>query len=331
MLKIDIYPHIVPKKYKAALYKAFGREAPTVEAIPTLWDLDYRFRITDKYPGYVEVLNLSGGPVEIATSDPKQAVELAKIGNDELAELVNKYPEHFVGAVATLPLNDIDAALREIDRAIKELRLRGILLWSPIKDKPLDSPEFMPIYEKMSNYNLPILIHPWREFTTPDYATEKTSKYMMWSVWGWPYETTLAMTRLVFSGVFDKYPNLKFVTHHAGAMVPFFAQRIAGYWDYVETRLKRNYKAGLRRPLVDYFRLFYNDTAIYGNTPGLMCAYSFFGAEHLLFGTDIPYDSQNGNRYIRDTIAAIDQMDISPEDKKKIYEDNARSLFQLPV
>ena len=93
-------------------------------------------------------------------------------------------------------MNDMDAALKEADRAINDLRLRGVLIYTPVNDKPLDSPEFMPLYEKMSQYNLPMLIHPMRNPDYPDYRTENESKYRIYNTFGWAYETTAAMTRI---------------------------------------------------------------------------------------------------------------------------------------
>jgi predicted TIM-barrel fold metal-dependent hydrolase len=139
------------------------------------------------------------------------------------------------------------------------------------------------------------------------------------------------MTRLVFSGVLEKYPNLKFVTHHCGSMVPYLEQRIIGAYDHAEMLRGAKYKNALRKPPIDYFKMFYYDTAIYGSTAGLMCAYAFCGAERLLFATDFPYDSQLGERYTRQTIQSIERMDISELEKKKIFEDNARKLFRLPI
>lgn len=329
-MKIDVFPHIYPPKFREATTKATGKSWRDLDNMTSLHDLEYRFKIMDKFPDVVHILNSIGGPDETVVGKEK-ADELVKMCNDELAELVDKYPNYFVAAIARLPLWDIEASLKETDRAIQKLNMKGIFIFTSINGKPLDQPEFMPLWEKMAEYNLPILMHPWRGPEIPDYPTEKSSKLMIWSVWGWPYDTTVAMTRLVFSGIFDRFPNLKFVTHHAGAMVPFFEKRIIGYWDYVEQRLKRNYRIGLKKPLVDYFRMFYNDTAIYGSTPGLLCSHAFFGTEHLLFGTDFPFDSQNGERYTRETIESIEKMGLPEADKKKIYEDNVRNLFRLPV
>ena len=333
MLKIDAFSHVLPPGFKDILFKA----APpgfhlkdVIESLPTLYNLDHRFRVMDKFDGLMQILTLAAPPIE-DVAQGKQAAELARAANDEMAELVLKYPDRFPAAIASLPLNDIDAALKETDRAIKDLKFRGVQVFSPINDRPLDDPEFFPLYEKMAQYNLPILIHPERQVDYPDYRTEKRSKYMIFSNFGWPYETTVAMTRLVFSGVLEKYPGVKFVTHHCGGMVPYLEQRIIGSYDHAEMLRGARYKQGLTKAPIDYFKMFYNDTAIYGSTPGLMCGHAFCGADHLLFATDFPYDSQFGERYTRQTIASIENMSIPDVEKKAIFEENARKLFRLPI
>jgi predicted TIM-barrel fold metal-dependent hydrolase len=318
MTKIDIYAHIIPPKYAEALEKLTSTSELSrnyIEWVPTLKDFERRFQIMDRYDEYVQILT----------------VELAKIANNEIAELIYKYPERFVGGVATLPMDDMDACLKEVDRAINELNMRGVLLWTSVSSRPLDSPEYMPLYEKMSHYDLPIWIHPFRGRTTPDYSCEKESKYHIYSIFGWVYETTVAMSRLVFGQVLEKYPNLKFITHHCGAMVPYLAHRIVSMCDINEMRYKEKDTQGLTKHAITYFHRFYNDTALNGATPALACAFDFFGPEHLLFGTDTPFDSQIGNLTIGKTIRAIEQMDIPESDKKKIFEDNARRLLRLPA
>jgi predicted TIM-barrel fold metal-dependent hydrolase len=332
-MKIDIFPHILPVKYKEALYKLAPADfyiKDVVETLPTLYDLDHRFRIMDKFDGLMQILTLSSPPIE-QIADTKKAADLAKMANDEMAELVLKYPDRFPAAVAALPLNDIEAASKELDRAIGDLRFRGIQLNTPVNGKPLDSAEFLPIYEKMSKYNLPIWIHPVREADYADYKTEKRSKYMIFHIFGWPYETAAAMTRLVFSGILERFPNLKIITHHCGSMVPYLEQRIIGAYDHAEMLRGAKYKRGLTRPPIQYYKMFFYDTAIYGSTAGLTCAYTFCGADHLVFATDFPYDSQFGERYTRQTIESIEQMKISDLEKKKIFEDNARELLRLPI
>ena len=331
-LKIDSYAHIVPPKYREALYKAAPEmHDRQVLPCPPLYDLDARFRIMDRYEPLRQVLTMGWIPVELVAS-PREAAELAIRANDEMAELVMKYRDRFVAALATLSMTDMDATLKETDRCIQDLGFKGVYLHTPVDEKPLDSPEFLPLYEKMVEYDLPIVIHPMRKVDHPDYLTEKTSKYNIFSLFGWPYDTTTAMARLVFSGIMEKYPTLKIVTHHCGGLVPFYAERIRQFTQSGELRRLGEYGQALKKAAIDYFKLYYADTAIYGNTPALMCGYSFFGPDHILFGIDFPLgDTEQGDRNYRQTINAIEEMAISDEDKKKIYEDNARKLMRLPI
>lgn len=331
-MKVDIFPHILPKRFMEEVTRIAGDKyynKQVNEAIPSIYDLDIRFRVLDKFGDMKQVLTLGAPPIE-AIGDPKQAVELARIANDGMAELVSKYPDRFVSAVASLPMNDMEAALKEIDRAINDLKFKGIQIYTPTNGKPVDQPEFLPMYEKMASYNLPIWIHPIRERTVADYVGESNSKYFIWGIFGWPFETTAAMTRLIFSGILEKFPNLKFITHHCGAMVPFFEQRIAIAYDMNEMRLGAKIKQRLTKPVIEYYRMFYADTAVHSKI-GIRCGYEFFGPEHILFGTDMPYDNELGFRFIRQAVEAIEQMDISDVNKGKIFADNARQLLRLPI
>ncbi len=332
---IDVYAHILPPKYLEERNRRAGKGFTSQYtkypvANPGLTDLDLRLKIMDRYPEYAQLLTIAGPNVESIT-EPKDAAELAYIANEEMAELVATYPEKFIAAIACLPMSDVDAALKEAERAIKDLRFRGVEIFTDINGKPVDSPEFMPLYEMMEQYNLPILLHPRRVSSKPDYAGETESKYQIYTNFGWPYETSMAMARLAFSGIFDQYPNLKVITHHAGGMVPFFSKRIQLSKDFHEMRMGYKFEPFLTKHPIDYYRMFYCDTAIQGNTPALMCAYDFFGAGHMVFGTDMPYDNQFGNRVIEATIRSIKEMDITEDAKKLIFEENARKLFRLPV
>lgn len=324
-MKIDIFAHLMPRKYRDAIYEETGRKFAMLE-IPTLTDLEHRFRLMDAFPEVVQVVTMVG-PVSEAIANPEKAAALARLANDEMAEVVARHYDRFVAAVATLPMNNMDAALVETQRAIKELGMKGIMIHTPVNGKPLDLPEFMPLYEMMSRFDLPIWLHPRRE-QTPDYESESTSKYWIWCLWGWPYETTIAMTRLVYSGVFDKHPSLKFITHHCGAMVPYLQGRIR----CIEGLAKfcgKQFGENLRRPILDYYQMFCNDTALQGNTSGLMTAYRFFGSDRILFGADFPFENELGFGTLRDTITSIDQIDIPESDRKKIYGDNAKRLLRL--
>lgn len=328
---LDIFSHILPAKYS----KALARKAPAGfhldnlnRALPTITRLEDRFRLMDKYDGYRQVLTIASPSVESVFS-PDDALELARLANDELADLVVKHPDRFAAGVAILPMNDVDQALQELDRVIKDLNLKGIQVFTSIGGRPMSSAEFMPIYKKMAQVDLPIWIHPHRTHDRPDYQDETMSKYLIYSLFGWPYETTAAMTRLVFSGILDECPGIKFLTHHCGAMVPYFRERISQFYEDADQLLHAQFLKKLQKPPLDYFGMFYNDTAVSGNTSGLMCAYSFCGAGRMLFGTDMPFDAQMGDFLIRETIRSIHEMDIPESEKQDIFEHNARRLLNL--
>ena len=332
-LIVDAYSHISPPKYTEVLRKDYpGFYNNILGSCPPLFDMSQRFGIMDKYPRVVQVLTVGPVPPLEAFANAERSADLAKRANDEMAELVSRHRDRFVAAIALLPMNNIDAAVSETDRAILELGFKGIYVHSNINGKPLDSPEFLPLFEKMSRFNLPIYIHPWRDDSVAEYPAEKTSKYMIASVFGWPYETTAAMTRLVLSGMFEKFPNLKIVTHHCGGMVPYYEQRIVQHYGQQERNRNAAYPKELSKTPIEYYKMFYNDTAIHGNTPALMLAYHFWGADHIVFGADMPLgDHYFGFRSYRQTIGAIEAMDISDTEKKKIFSENALRLLRLPL
>jgi predicted TIM-barrel fold metal-dependent hydrolase len=323
---IDIFTHIQPKKYLETLEKKIiGRlplsESPVTvtEQIPVITDIKSRLELMEQFPEMMQVLTMAGPPLERIVN-PEDAIELAKIANDEMAEIVARYPDRFAAAIACLPFNNIDATLSEIDRTIKDLHFRGIEICTDINGRPLDSPELMPIYEKMEKYDLPIFIHPAKERTIPDYEGEQGSKYNLASTLGWPHATSMAMMRLACDGVLERYPKIKFVTHHAGGTIPYLAKRISG-------NDRRNPK--LPNTITNYLRLFYYDTAVLGNISGLMCALDFCGADHMVFGTDFPFGSEMGVKFIREAIRSIGEMDITDAERKGIFEGNARRILHL--
>jgi len=335
MLKIDAYCHILPQKYRAAVDKILAKRDQKLNtsryarAVPALADLDARFRLMDSFPGYMQVLTVSAPSVtEIAGK--KEAVELARMANDEMAELVDRYPERFAGAIACAPLNAVDAGLQEVQRAIEDLRLRGAEIMSDIGGRPVDSDEFMPLYEMMEAYNLPVFIHPRKEMNVPDYEGEKISKYRIWTKLGWPMATAMAMTRLVYGRVLERYPELKVVTHHCGGVIPFVAGRLDWSDDFNEMRMGHR-DIFLKRNALDYYRRFYLDTAVNGNTPALECGLAFSGIDRFIFATDVPFDNQGGYRLVRDTMDSIERMGLNETDLKKVYQDNAISLMRLPL
>jgi predicted TIM-barrel fold metal-dependent hydrolase len=333
-MKIDVFAHLLTPRYlrerNARAGSRFGSQyAKYWSANPGLTDLDIRFTIMDRHPDVRQILTIAGPNIESITA-PADAVECARIANDEMAELIARHPDRFVTACACLPMTDVDATLREIDRAIDQLGFRGVEIFTDIDGTPLDAPQFLPIFEAMARRDLPILLHPRRTNTTPDYASEEKSRFLVYTNFGWPFESSAAMARLAFGGVLERYPSLKIVTHHAGGLIPFFHKRIELAWDFNVQRMGYRYDGQtVSRAPLDYYRMFYCDTAIQGNAPALMCALAFFGPDHMVFATDTPYDNELGARVYRETIAGVDAMSIDEAARAKIYEGNARRLFRL--
>lgn len=327
-MKIDIYTHVVPEKFKTALGKVNPNLEKGIARMPTLHDMDQRFRVMDEQEDVKQVLTLSL-TAALILEDPKVSVEFAKLANDEIAALVDRHPDRFAAGVASLPMTDVEAATEELDRALKDLHLKGLQLYTPTRERPLDSPEFLPLFKKMHEYDLPVWIHPKRPISVSDYKSLEESRYYMYHIFGWPYETTAAMTHLVIGGVLEQFPGLKIITHHCGALVPFFEQRIAAAYSGSATIHGEDHGENISKPPLDYFKMFYADTALSGSTAGLMCGHAFFGADHLLFGTDMPFDPEFGARTVRRTIQSVEGMAISDAEKKMIYEENAKRIMGI--
>jgi predicted TIM-barrel fold metal-dependent hydrolase len=333
--KLDVFTHICPAAYferMQAVAPGFKDIGKRMRGVPMLVDLDERFRVMDRFDGYEQVLSISTPPIE-AYATREQAVDLARLANDEMAELVARYPARFPAFVASLPLNDPDAALNEIDRAVGQLGARGVQIFSNVNGQPLDRPELLALFEAMAARDLPVWLHPYRSAEVSDYGSEARSAFEIWWAFGWPYETSAAMARLVFSGIFDRLPHLKIITHHMGAMVPYFEGRVGPGWDQLGVRTSDSDYQALRQTLqkrpLDYFRLFYADTALFGAYDATVCGLRFFGAAHVLFASDAPFDPERGPMFIRETIGIIDRLPISNSDRESIYWRNAAAMLKL--
>ena len=335
MKKIDIFNHIFPKSYFDKMVSIAPNAKDInkrVRSIPCIVDLDERFRIIDRFKDYVQIICLPNPPIE-ALGPPPISTDMAKLANDGMAELVRKYPDRFPGFIASLPMNDPEGLLKEAKRAIQDLNAVGVQIFTNVLGRPLDKPETMPLFDLMAELDRPIWMHPARGADFPDYKWEPKSHYEIWWTFGWPYETSVAMAHLVFSGLFDRHPDIKIITHHLGGMIPYSEGRVGPGWDQLGTRTSdEDYTLLLkklkRRPL-DYFRLFYADTAVFGAREATICGLKFFGSERVLFGSDMPFDPEKGSAYIRWTIEIIDSLDIKPSERQAVYEGNARRLLKL--
>jgi aminocarboxymuconate-semialdehyde decarboxylase len=332
MRKIDAFAHILPRTYMARLEQQLERTmAPSRLAYyregvftfdPVLTDLEARWQAMDAiapHGEYRQVLVLAVPPLEEA-GPPAVAVDLARLANDELAALVQRYPDRFVGFAAALPLNDVDAALRELDRALTQLGALGAQIYSNVLGVALDDPRYEPLFGRLEAAGRAVWLHPTRSAAWADYPAEQRSDYGLWWSLGWPYETAAALARLVYSGHMDRHPRQLVIAHHGGGLVPHFAARLA------MGPGARQVKDRLPRPPLDYFRQFHVDTALFGAPHAVRCVLEFFGPSHVLFGTDMPLGPANA---VEATIADLEAAGLSGEDLAAVYAGNAVRLLGL--
>lgn len=334
MLKIDVFNHIFPKPFFDRLQVVTVNRGAIKRwlHIPFLHDVEVRFRMLEEFgPEYRQILSLSAPPIESVNPDRQITLDLATLANDSQAELVRQYPERFAGFIASLPLNHPDESVRELERAVKELDAVGVQIFSNVNGVPLDDERFAPLFETAHRLRCPILLHPARGAGFADYPGEPKSKYEIWWTFGWPYETSAAMARLVFSRLFDRLPGIRIVAHHLGAMIPYFEGRVGYGLDQIGARTADEDYEGLRRSMpqrpIEYFKKFWADTAVFGSRAATECGLSFFGVDQVVFASDAPFDPEGGPMYIRETIRVIDSLDITPEARRQIYQGNAERLF----
>ena len=342
MKKIDIFTHITSPKYLAALEKkvnpAVTKDIPC-RWLPALGDLDIRFRIMDEFDDYMQILTEANPPVE-NLCEPQDALELSRIANDEMVELCAKYPDRFAGAVAMLPLNDMELALREAQRAVEELHMCGVQIYNTVAGREIDDPYLFPLYDLAEELDFPIWIHPMHPNSgavvkdEKDFAGQRVftnTKDIAWSMvrsaFGLPFETVRSITRLVFSPVLNDHPDIKLILHHLGSFIPYIYERIRLQNDMLERGNTEGH--GLKKPILDYYKMFYVDTAIHGTPRSMMCGVDFYGIDHIMFGTDGPFDADLGRPTIRLTIDAVNNMEITEEQREMIYTGNAKRLLKL--
>jgi len=335
-MKIDIFNHVMPQAY-LELVKQHSKEAGMVKRMSNLrmlWDIEHRVEmLRTKFPDVRQVLTL-GLPSPELLGGPDKSPEFARVANDGMAQMCLKWPRQFPAFVASLPMNNIPEALKEMDRAIDRLGAKGVQIITSVAGRPLDDPEFFPVFERMANHHdRPIWMHPARPATRPDYPGEPKSKYEIWQVLGWPFETSVAMARMVFSGLLQRLPKLRIITHHCGGMIPYFAGRAETLWAQLGSRSSDSDESEvlkqLGKPPIEYFRMFYGDTVLGGAAAPLACGIAFFGADHVVFASDCPFDPEGGPMFIREGIRSVEDLKLSEGDKRKIYFGNAMKLLRM--
>ncbi|MBI2860850.1 MAG: amidohydrolase [Chloroflexi bacterium] len=253
----------------------------------------------------------------------------ARVLNDSMARLTEDSKGRLIAA-GTVPLAGFEQGSRqEMERAINSLGLKAMTIVTNTNGKPVDAPEFESFWACVNEMDVAVYMHPDNPAGTGDRSYE--ADYDLIHNFGWPFETVLMLSRLVFSGVMERYPNLKVVSHHlGGGMIPFYWGRILETYD--PDNQSQNYGGRapvLPKPLYAYFSRFFYDTAVGGSVPAIKCAYEVFGGRQLVFATDSPWGPGSGEARLAEYPGIIRSLDIPEEDKNDILAGNARRLLKL--
>lgn len=328
---IDVHNHLYPKEWMDYLERnthspRMERTGPTSMIFyvqdyavahvdkPGHYDPEARIRDMDEAGIDTQILSLTIPSVELIDTD--EGVTWASKINDYFADVCQKYSGR-LHANATLPYQDVDAAVKELERAYKELGVKGITLFSNINGKPIASPEFYPIYAKAEEYGLPIFIHPAAPLTLEIMRAHKISV----ALYGYIFDTTIAVMSLIWQGVLEKYPGLNIIHSHLGGVIPYTAGRIEDCWRSFSGELGLE----LAKPPSEYYKSqVYADTISYF-LPAMKCCLDFVGAEHICLGSD--YAHRIGN--LEHAIDWVKQLCLSEEDTNKILGGNAARLYRL--
>jgi aminocarboxymuconate-semialdehyde decarboxylase len=269
--------------------------------------------VMDKYGIDIGVLSNTGGRIEKA-GDRARAVELCRILNDAFAEAHAKHPQRFM-AFARLPMINVDDCVRELERCYKDLHMHGIMMPTNVAGKYIDEPEFMPFWDALVAGDKPLFLHP---ANAP--CQSNWEKYSLHQKILWPTDSTLAIARIVYAGIFDRYPKLKMIGSHLGGMILLYLDRLN--W--------REGNPACRQEPEIYFKKIFYDTAGPIRAEFIKLVYDTVGAEQILFGADYPHGrGGRDDQFYPMTLKEMNELDIPKADKEKIYYLNAKKLFGI--
>lgn len=327
-MNIEFHAHVYPEDYLKKLEASTGdvrietdnkgekwilsMGAKAGPITPDFFDLDVRVdRITETR---VDMQILSSPHPGVDRFSPEESAEMSRVINNGIAKAVRQYPKRFQG-IAMLPLIDTRLALRELDRAILELGLKGMCMLTNVAGKTPDSDFLLPVYERAQQLGVPIFIHP----TTP-LGAQVMQEWRLAIILGFEFDIVLSATRLAYAGVLDRFPELRFVISHLGAGIPFLAGRIdRGYHDPT---------CGIKtkKPTSEYLRELYCDTVSFYQ-PALAMAYEFYGASRMVLGSDFPLIIGD----LPAAVPSIEAMPIPNREKEKILGENVKQLLKLDI
>ncbi len=354
--RIDSYAHFAPLDY-IALLEALNApipppnsQRPIIQPIKAMWDVDDRLQMMDD-TGIDLSIFIPQPFIETAANvakDPVKALQAAKFINDRMAGIVAVHPDRFKW-VALLPTNlptdiapstsNYDEMIGEFERAVSNGAVGACFIVSP-KAKPPDHEDYvgnasagkLGLYGKAEELSVPLWIHPSRPPIYPDYESDvpPLSKYYLWLLLDWLLDSSVAMARIVFANVFGNHPNVKIVIHHKGALVPLFQNRLT-YDLYNQIGVPTGIPSTIPKPYLDLFRKFYVDTVFSGNssfeTEIVKIAYDFFGPDHILFGTDAAFSTNDGKDGTLNARYSVENLRLPNKDIENIFANNIMNII----
>ena len=323
---IDFHNHYYPPAYLDALKRGSSRVKVTVDADGNPWlhypgdyniavrghrDIAYRDGVLREHGVDTQIVTLTTPGTHV--EEPKEATKLATLVNDEFKKAMDGYGRRFVG-LATLPLNDPAASVKELRRACEDLGMRGAMLFSNVNGVALSDKRFWPLYEVANDLRAVLYIHP-----TNPVSVEMMKEYWLMPLVGFLFDTTLAAASLVFSGVVERFPRIRWVLTHMGGAIPYLAERLdRGYRAFSECR------TNIPRPPSDYLRTFYYDTVNF-DPDAVRLAIRFAGVDRILAGSDYPH--QIGS--IPLMLETIERLKLEESERAAILGGNAAKLLSL--
>lgn len=316
---VDVHAHCYPESYVKELRRiGAGEEGGIGIKIPEWSSSEERIEKMDKLGIGIQVLSLSAPNVYFQDAELSKA--LAQMTNDFISDVCKKYPDRFL-SFASVPLNNLNYSIDELDRAINDLGMDGIVLGTNINQRSLSEDQFLPFLEELDRIGIPIALHPMRAIGE-DLMPAEDLKLAVPSNVGFLFETTRTMAQMIFKGTLEKFKNLTFILPHSGGAIPFVYPR----WDIsYRARPASHPLRKIQNPPGHYLKRHYYDTALSYHPSSLRCTIDLAGVDHILFGTDAPYTLYDFRA--KETIEKIEISGFSKKEKEKIFFKNAINLF----